>query len=211
MRKQIMDLTGQRFGKLVVIHLGKRTACNRVRWVCQCDCGNITEVQANDLRRGAVVSCGCYSRKLTADRARKHGESHKTRLYNIWCGLRNRCNNPNSKRFADYGGRGITVSAEWDDYISFKTWAESHGYDSNLTIDRIDNNSGYSPDNCRWIDLREQNKNRRSSIMYKGKCLLEWTTLLNLPYHTIKSRIHRGWCIEKALNTPLLRKQCDAN
>lgn len=205
MRKQIMDLVGQRFGKLVVLHLGTRTACNRVRWVCQCDCGNITEVQANDLRRGAVVSCGCYGKSLGGIYNKIHGESHKSRLYNIWCGMRGRCNNINHPRYKDYGGRGICVCKEWDNYLTFKSWALSHGYAENLTIERVDNDAGYNPDNCTWITLAEQRENRRDNIMYKGKCLKYWTDLLNLPYHTIKSRIRRGHSIEFALTTPIKR------
>ena len=203
MRKQIMDLTGQRFGKLVVLHLGTRTACNRVRWVCQCDCGNITEVQANDLRRGVVVSCGCYGRSIGGIRNKIHGDAHKSRLHNIWCGMRQRCHNKNHPYYKDYGGRGIYVCKEWDDYLVFKEWALSNGYAENLTIERIDNNAGYNPDNCTWITRSEQRKNQRRNIMYKGKCLKYWTNLLGLSYYTIKSRIYRGVDIETALTAPL--------
>lgn len=136
---------------------------------------------------------------------KKHGESH-TRLHNIWLGMKNRCYNKKHDRYPFYGGRGIAVCPEWkNDYIAFRDWARSHGYSDNLTIDRIDVNGNYCPFNCRWIDRKEQARNRTSNVFYKGKCLAEWCELLGISQKALNRRLRDGWNIEKALFTPLLK------
>ena len=128
------------------------------------------------------------------------------RLYRIWVAMRNRCNNPKTPRYSDYGGRGITICAEWDSYEVFQKWALSHGYREDLTIDRINNDGNYSPDNCRWVTKAVQNRNSRSCTMieYKGEkhCIKEWCEILCLPYGSVQSRRRYGWPIEKAFETP---------
>lgn len=134
---------------------------------------------------------------------RMHGES-RTRLYKRWLWMRKRCNDKNDPKNYRYGGRGITVCSEWENsYLAFKQWAMSHGYSDELTLDRIDNDKGYSPDNCRWVNSKIQNNNRSDNILitYMGKTqsLHAWTDELNLPYHAVWQRINRcGWSIEKA-------------
>lgn len=134
----------------------------------------------------------------------KHGK-RKTKLYNVWNTMRDRCYNKNNKRYKDYGGRGIAVCDEWrNDFMNFYNWSIQHGYNENLTIDRIDNNKGYSPDNCRWVTRKQQARNRRSNInfTYNGEthCIVEWCELLGLKPKTVYQRIHYyNWSIEKAL------------
>jgi len=140
----IKDLTDQRFGKLTVIKLDCKDKRGECKWLCKCDCGNETVVYGSHLRKGDTVSCGCVMR--TANKT--HGES-KTRLYKIWLHMKDRCNNPNGDHYCYYGGRGITYTPIWEDFNEFKSWAINNGYKDNLTIDRIDVNGNYEPDNCR--------------------------------------------------------------
>lgn len=211
-----IDLTGQRFGRLTVISRAENNAQNKAMWNVRCDCGVEKIVSRANLRNGTIVSCGCYARDLHKKQHLKHGESKKnkrTRLYVIWCDMRQRCYKKTAIDYERYGWRGIKVCEEWlgtNGYQNFKEWALSNGYAENLTIDRIDNNGNYNPSNCRWITIQEQANNRRSNhiLEFNGKrqTISQWSREFGVSKHLLYSRVVRlGWSVEKALTTPILQ------
>lgn len=176
MKNQIrLHLEGERYGKLVVVEeaepIYSKTGKMIRRWKCKCDCGNITIVRHGDLRNGSTVSCGCYNYEKESA-AKTHGYS-RTKLGNVFEGMKQRCNNPKNKNYEKYGGRGIKICTEWlNDPKKFFDWAIKNGYKEGLSIDRIDVNGNYEPDNCRWADSETQCLNQRirkdNKTGYKG-------------------------------------------
>lgn len=165
MKNQIrLHREGERYGKLVVMEeaesIYSKTGKMIRRWKCKCDCGNITIVRHGDLRNGSTVSCGCYNYEKESA-AKTHGYS-RTKLGNVFEGMKQRCNNPKNKNYEKYGGRGIKICTEWlNDPKKFFDWAIKNGYKEGLSIDRIDVNGNYEPDNCRWADNETQCLNQR--------------------------------------------------
>lgn len=192
-----MNLTGKTFGRWTVKGVGKRRG-RRQYWSCQCVCGECREVLEQNLTNGRSQSCGCLSREMAAERLRNRPDAHhlsRTRLYKIWIKLRDRCTNKSNPRYRFYGGRGIKVVREWNDFFLFQKWAVESGYSDELSIDRIDNDQGYSPSNCRWVSQKEQVRNRRctaqETINGTTKSVAEWCEILGLPYYIGQSRHQR--------------------
>jgi hypothetical protein len=200
-------LTGQRFGRLLVKERIKQNG--KTYWNCACDCGAVLSVRQDHLLNGATKSCGCLGRENSI-KARlgksfnvKHGLSN-TRLYKIWYGMLERCYKPTHVAFGSYGGRGIVVCGAWkNDVTVFYRWAVNNGYSDGLTMDRIDVNGNYCPENCRWATWEQQNNNKRDNrvIEYHGlkKTLSEWAKLAGIDKRILHRRLAVGWNLEKAL------------
>lgn len=196
------DITGQKFGRLTALYRLYNTKC-RTKWLCVCDCGNFIEVLYDSLT-GNCKSCGCLRKENTSKMFRNHGLRH-TRLYNIWCDMKARCYNKKVPKYQNYGERGVIVCDEWrNNFMVFYDRSMSNGYKEDLTIDRINVNGNYEPSNCRWVNLKTQERNRTNNknitIKYETHCLSEWCEILGLRYGTVVQRINvYNWSIERAL------------
>lgn len=197
-----IDLTGHRFSRLTVLGFVGVSDNGQALWECLCECGNIKTVAGHKLRGGEIKSCGCAHYKYG------HGMTN-TRLYNIWCTMKARCTNPNSNKYGRYGGRGIKVCSEWlSDFKAFYDWAMANDYSEELSIDRIDYNGDYNPENCRWVTAKEQANNTSNNVLltYNEQIhtISEWAEMCGLTYSALYHRLGRGWPLEKALSTPML-------
>lgn len=209
--KCFIDRTGQKFNKLTCLSWERSNG--HIYWICRCDCGNITKVRSCNLTSGAVKSCGCLSEHVNM----VHGMSH-TRIHGIWSCMKNRCYYEKNDNYMNYGGRGITICDEWlgtQGFINFMNWSYSHGYKDNLTIDRIDNEKGYSPDNCRWITQKEQMQNvrynRRVSLNGVSYTVSQLASKYGIKYATLRARLERGWSVEESVELkPHIRGHKDA-
>lgn len=201
---RLIDLTGKRFGRLIALNykgLGHGST-KHGKWKCRCDCGSTVLVAGIKLRNGHTKSCGCLHSETCREngkRNRKHGK-RTTSLYTIWHGLVERCTNQNYHHFNDYGGRGITVCPEWKQFENFFNWNTSlgkDGYRKGLSIDRIDNNKGYFPSNCRWTTAVVQQRNKRNNkiITLNGtsKSVAEWAEIYRVNRYLIYTRLKNGW------------------
>ena len=199
------DLTGKKFGRLTVIARYGSTPNKMAIWLCKCDCGNETLVTTCHLNSGATKSCGCYHKERASKANTTHGSSN-TRLYNEWQHMKKRCYTPSYHAYNLYGGRGISVCEEWkSSFEEFQKWAMENGYSESLTLDRIDTNKGYSPDNCRWVDMLVQSNNKRVNkpVSYHGEILNfeQMCRKLNVNTGTIKSRMKsKGISFEDAVD-----------
>jgi len=212
-RKQSIFVNiGDRFGRLVIVETGikhlDKNGHNIQFCRVRCDCGREVETRKKNITHGISRSCGCLHDELVTARNYRHGGSHRP-LYNIWIHLRMRCNNPNDKRYSDYGGRGIAVCQEWDtSFPAFRDWALAHGYKEGLSIERVDVNTGYTPSNCCFIPMGLQAKNTRKNVRItcfgETKTATEWSRdprcIVRLG--TLTRRMRVGWAPRDALTLP---------
>ena len=192
------------FGRLTVLAEHCRTIHRRRIYECLCTCGQISFVDGMRLRNGETKSCGCLKAQ---GNHRTHGQS-KTRLYEIWSGMKSRCYNPRKIKYRIYGARGIHICNSWrNSFTVFAEWANDHGYRNDLCIDRIDNDGNYCPSNCRWVDRKTQMRNvsynRILDVRGERLSVAEWADRLNMKIGTLQSRITRGWSPEDAVLLPL--------
>ena len=194
---KLKDLTGQRFGRLTVIERAENKG-RRVRWKCKCDCGNTKIVTADSLLQANTQSCGCLHNEQIVERNFKHGKGHTT-IYENWKAMKSRCLNPNNSKFKDYGGRGITIYPEWiHDFQAFYDYVSKleHFGEKGYTLDRINNNGNYEPNNLRWADGKIQHRNKRTNVIveYNGeKMILNDAAIKSgINRKTLSHRLKRG-------------------
>lgn len=203
---KMLDLTGKRFGRLTVICLDHKEN-GYYFWECKCDCGNSKIVKTSLLRNGHTQSCGCKLVEHAKNMVYKHGLSN-TDLYSVYRSMISRCYDKNHRFYKNYGGRGITICNEWlNNFKLFYDWALANGYRKGLSIDRIDNNKGYFPNNCRWATQKEQMNNIRNNKIYtyngKTQTVSQWAEELGWGRTTLDNRLRAGWSFEKAVSTPI--------
>ena len=188
------SIIGKQFGRLTVIDFYDVTDYGTTRWLCECNCPerNKRIVIRTDLVNGNTRSCGCYQKERTSIINQRHGMCD-TRLYNIWRHMIRRCEAPTDISFKRYGAREISVCDDWRSFENFRDWALDNGYSDELTIDREDNDKNYCPENCRWVDQRTQQRNKRNTLYveYRGdrRTIKEWSELFNVNYHTLRYRV----------------------
>lgn len=203
-----MDLVGHRYGLLTVLErVGKSAGKSpEVLWRCACACGETTVVRQNNLRSGHTKSCGCEMRAATAAINKTHGRSH-SKPYIAWRNMRSRCHNPNDKAFSNYGGRGIKVCESWTS--SFEQFLSDMGDPPTPkhSIERLDVNKDYCPENCVWATSKEQTRNYRRNVFieYLGKrqCLADWAQEVGIKRATLRVRLKAGWTVADALSIPV--------
>ena len=199
-----INLTGKKFARLYLTGNFFLTKQGRRKWECRCDCGKTTWAVTNNLLSGKTKSCGCWNEEVKSKTHTKHGMS-QSRIYRIWSNMKARCECKTNDAYSIYGGRGISVCKEWHDFETFEKLAKENGYGEKLTIDRIDNNGNYCPENCRWATAKEQGNNTRScrKITYKGKTktMRGWEEEMGLSKGVIYWRLKHGWSEKEAIET----------
>lgn len=212
---KFIDLTNERFGKLKVIKRVENNEHNQVCWLCRCDCGNEKIIIGQSLKSGATTSCGCLQKNAVKEFCKKSFTTHgmaKTRLNNVYHNMKARCNNKYRKEYKNYGARGISVCEAWNNNFKiFYDWAMANGYKEDArrgecTLDRIDVNGDYEPNNCRWITNKKNCNNKRNNcyIVYNNEkhTMSEWAEIKKIKISTLSMRINKyKWSIERALET----------
>ena len=204
---KLIDETGNTYGRLTVLRRAPTPSSVKglnAHWECLCTCGNVVAIRGSSLRRGVTKSCGCLNRQIIT----KHG-MHRTPEHNAWRSMRHRCYDPDNKYYHRYGGRGIKVECEaWDNGATgFQAfYADMGPRPPGMTLERVDNNCGYSPSNCVWATKKEQAHNRCSNhnLTYQGEthCVAVWARKQGIGRGTIGGRVRSGWSVEDALETP---------
>jgi len=213
MPRPIVDRTGRRYGKLTVTGRAGSTLTKRATWFCRCDCGNEIVADGGNLNSGHIRSCGC----LQAETQTTHGESgggtkrrKKSVEYRAWSAIIRRCHNPADTSFPNYGERGIVVCDRWRN--SFEAFLTDMGRrpKGKTSIDRIDNDGPYSPDNCRWATSKQQTRNYRQNVFLtvngETRCVMEWAERTSIHPQTLYKRLARGWDHERTVLTPTITK-----
>jgi len=200
-----MNIAGKTYERLTVLKLSHKKG-HKTFWLCECECKKLTTVETYKITSGLTKSCGCYGKEIRINRLKKHGLTNSG-IYNTWHSMLYRCENEKDPRYKDYGGRGIKVCDEWHDLNKFYEWAINNNYKRGLSIDRIDPNGNYEPNNCRWATRVIQMNNRRNNnyITVKGrtKTVKNWSRITGLPYTVISSRLSRGWNEVEAITFPV--------
>lgn len=205
-----------KYNRLTIVKMGHimcgiKTPKKQKACICKCECGNyVGPIRLASLLNGDSMSCGCYQRELHSkqmkERNFKHGSAQRGKqehLYILWGAMKDRATNYNRRDAKHYASKGITLYEDWNNYETFKEWALNNGYSEGMSIDRIDNSKGYCPENCHWIPLKEQNKNKTTNriitIDGKSQILSDWCRELNLNRNLVSSRLSRGWSERRAL------------
>lgn len=203
MPKAINVIPGERYGRLTVVEEVDKVKGKRY-FECSCDCGTVKDYRFVSLRSQTIKSCGCLRNEQNRIANLSHGMAGN-HLYSSWHSMKQRCLNPNAKVYKHYGGRGITICSEWMEFESFMNWALSHGYSENLTIERIDVNGNYEPNNCTWATTKAQSRNRRNNVIleYNGKkmCMEDWAISLGISSASMRKRL-KNWPLGRALTEP---------
>lgn len=198
--RPLKDYSGERFGRLTALRLVERRDNNDHIWLFRCDCGAEVDRGIRLVKSGHTSSCGCLFREMVVERNTSHGLSG-TKTYRVWKNMRARCSTPTDSDYADYGGRGIKVCDEWEDYPAFL--ADMGECPEGMSLDRVDVNKGYSADNCRWATAKQQARNKRSnhfiSAFGETRTLAEWAEKYGLESSLIRYRIKAGWPTEDAV------------
>ena len=209
-QKDDKDLTGSVFGRWTVQYLAPIRKDRRTTWHCLCACGKEHDVVERDLLSGKSLSCGCYAIERMNQAHTTHGDTNGEykRLLTIWRNMIARCSNEHASSYQDYGGRGISVCDEWQDYPTFKEWALAHGYENDLTIERVDVNGNYGPDNCKWIPRAEQARNKRNTVRIHTDdgltTMRELCETADIPVATYEARVKKlHWSHERAITEPV--------
>lgn len=196
---------GDKFSRLTIVREVEKRKKARF-FLCKCDCGTEKVIRMVQLTSGQTKSCGCFKREHLISMIYKNGLS-RTKLYKVWTSMKQRCMNPKCDVYMYYGERGVLIYKDWLEFENFYNWAVGNGYEEGLTIERIDVNSNYEPNNCTWIPQSEQSSNTRRNrlISYNGKKqnIAQWVKETGLSYNCIRSRLKRGWDIKKTLTEPI--------
>lgn len=199
---KMIDLTGQRYGSLTVISIAENEPYKKKKWLCKCDCGEDVIVSGSNLRCGHTKHCKKCGHETSRKKKIKHGMTG-TKIYYVWQSMINRCENPNSKSYGDYGKKGICVCDDWHDSSIFIKQALEHGYKDGLEIDRIDTFKGYSPENCRWVtrQLNANNKTTNKYIKHNGemRTLSDWARYYEVNYKNLSRNMNKGYSLQEAI------------
>lgn len=203
---------GEKHGRLTIMRVAGKNKYNHVLYECLCECGNLAIIEATCVKRNKTKSCGCLQKEKTKESSTIHGLTN-TRIHRIWAAMISRCENQNNNRYYVYGSKGISVCQEWrNDFVQFYDWSMKNGYSDELSIDRIDVNGNYCPDNCRWAtrEVQMNNRSNNRNITYNGttRTLKQWSEYFGFNYkyfHEVMSK--NDWDIEKVLNIPYFKER----